>query len=505
MNHTAVYWIWLQERLGPASRHISAVLEQPGTARFIYERTENDLWSLGCFPAHIIAKLSDKRLDSAERTVGICLRLGYDIVTPDDTGYPIRLLQIHNPPAVLYVDGELPEIDRNVCVSIVGTRSASPYCVALAQELSARLSRAGCIVVSGAARGIDSAAHQGALMARGSTVAVLGCGVNNSYNVAGRPMRELIAKSGALVSEYPPDCPPSQYSFLMRNRIISGLALGTVVVEAGYKSGAMNTARIACEQNRDVFAVPCAEGAVSSQGCMQLIEDGAKPVLSPRDVISEYTSLYPGKLSADEDIDTPLMLRRPRSSFSETLHDLYNEFLHAAAPDMLIPEYSKYYDEQPDECALFYDSDGIGTASDAEAAPQKLFRLYGELLPDYKQPVDGLGDAAFPFSGQTAAKPRRASRGSSAADEAEPPDTSSSHKASSGAAKKNTTPDGIAKPPLLSDEAWALFRHIKSEPATAADIAAAAGIAAGEALPLLTELELEGLIRALSGKRFVLS
>lgn len=217
-----------------------------------------------------------------------------------DEGYPESLKNIHNPPIVLYVRGKLLSQDQ-VAVSFVGSRRASLYGMSVCQDLSHALARLGITIVSGLARGIDSAGHKGALGANGRTVAVLGNGLASVYPPENRRLADEIAQSGAVISEFPMERPPLPQNFPIRNRIISGFSLGVVVVEAAQKSGALITAQCALDQGREVFAVPGKVGAVTSTGTHRLIRDGAKLVETANDIIEELNlDLMPQKKMAVE-------------------------------------------------------------------------------------------------------------------------------------------------------------------------------------------------------------
>ncbi|MFH0753601.1 MAG: DNA-processing protein DprA [Candidatus Omnitrophota bacterium] len=215
-----------------------------------------------------------------------CQRFGARVVTFMDEDYPASLLQISDPPAVLYVSGAWPQ--RLDCgVAIVGSRRASLYGLQIAQRFAAQLAELGVPIISGLARGVDGAAHQGALLAGGSTVAVLGCGLDVIYPPEHALLYRQIKAQGCLVSEFAFGTQPLPYNFPRRNRIVSGLSLGVVVVEANIKSGALVTAGLALEQGREVFAVPGRIDSDVSDGPHALIKQGAKPVLSIQDILEE--------------------------------------------------------------------------------------------------------------------------------------------------------------------------------------------------------------------------
>jgi DNA processing protein len=212
------------------------------------------------------------------------------IVTILDPNYPQLLREINDPPPVLYIKGEYTKQDA-VAISIVGTRRASQYGRMIATTLAKEISQLGLTVVSGLAMGIDTAAHQGALQVGGRTIAVLGSGLPNIYPAMHRQLAEKISDSGLLLSEFPLHCQPSKWSFPQRNRIISGLARGVVVVEAPLRSGALITARLALEQGREVFAVPGNITNTGSAGPNRLIKDGAKLIETVADIIDEFPDL----------------------------------------------------------------------------------------------------------------------------------------------------------------------------------------------------------------------
>ena len=236
-------------------------------------------------------------MENADRILGACSRLGLRLLTMQDADYPMRLRNIFEPPCLLYVKGQLPVIDEEVAVAMVGTRKASPYGIEAAEKIAYGLCRQGAVVISGAAAGVDSASHRGALRAGGKTIAVLGNGLDIVYPAENEWLYRDIAASGALISEYPPGTAAEAWHFPVRNRIISGLSLATIVVEAPEKSGALITANTALEQGRDVFAVPGPIDAPLSRGCNRLIADGAAGLITDSwDVLREYEAIYPHKI-----------------------------------------------------------------------------------------------------------------------------------------------------------------------------------------------------------------
>ena len=231
-------------------------------------------------------------------------KAGVRVVTRDDADYPKNLREIYDPPVVLYVKGTLSERDA-LAMSIVGSRRTTLYGQEMARKLAFQLARVGVTVVSGLARGIDTAAHTGALQAKGRTVAVIGCGIDIAYPAENKKlMDEIVEKGGAVVTEFPFGVKPDRQNFPMRNRIISGWSLGTVVVEANLKSGALITAGQAAEQGRQVFAVPGRADSILSRGTNKLIKDGAKLTEDVEDILGEFEYLLP-KRSTEQAESSP--------------------------------------------------------------------------------------------------------------------------------------------------------------------------------------------------------
>ena len=289
MDNT-VYWIWLQQALKPGSSKVKIINHFYKNIKDFYDGKEREWRLCGCFTNKEISALCDSSLEEAEKTFRLSQNLGYKIICICDEEYPNLLRHIDNPPALLYVKGDISFLNSVKSIGIVGTRKASEYGLAMAHDLSDDLALNNVAVISGGALGIDSAAHQGALDAGGKTVAVLGCGINYPYLLGNLKLRNEISNSGAVISEYPPNFPSKPFTFPIRNRIISGISSGIVVVEAGKKSGSLITANLANNQNRDVFVVPVNKESKNSEGSFSLIEDGAMVVANVQDILSEYNN-----------------------------------------------------------------------------------------------------------------------------------------------------------------------------------------------------------------------
>jgi len=289
----AVYWIFLAETLGYGSSKVKKVSEIFESSKAFYE-SGLDAWrQLSLFTEKELIKLKNKYfLEKAEKIFSSCLEKNYEVVYYNSSQYPKRLKNINNPPAVLYVCGNLPGIDEKLSIGIVGTRKPTEYGKNVAFNLGYNLAKCSVTVVSGGALGIDSFAQNGAIEANGKVVSVLGCGFDCKYLVSNEKLREATKENGALISEYPPNTPAIPRNFPIRNRIISGLSLGVIVVEAAQKSGALITANTAKKQGRNVFAVPGNVNTEQSIGPNNLIKNGAKLVVSVEDILEEYGSLY---------------------------------------------------------------------------------------------------------------------------------------------------------------------------------------------------------------------
>ena len=311
------YWIWLSECRGLTNRSRALLLDHFGSPEDVYYADAAEYALVEGLPKKQLELLTDKSTAAADKILGDCQRLGLRVLTMQDADYPARLRNIFEPPCVLYVKGTLPAFDEEVAVAMVGTRACTPYGTSCAEKLAYGLARQGALVVSGAARGIDSAAHRGALRAGGVTVAVLGNGLDVVYPEENAGLYRDIAAAGALLSEYPPGTAAEGWHFPIRNRIISGLCLATVVVEAPLeRSGALITANTALEQGRDVFAVPGPIDAPMSRGCNRLIADGAGLVSESWDILREYESQYPHKILGER-VELPHALGGPARTEQE--------------------------------------------------------------------------------------------------------------------------------------------------------------------------------------------
>lgn len=285
------YWLGfsLVPTIGP--KRIHDLLNEFGSLSTAWNATERQLQGAGLEEQPLNNLLRVRQQIDLEAELEKVNKAGSVLITLDDERYPAPLKALHDAPPVLYVRGTLTPSDH-FALSIVGTRKATKYGLDVAYDLAKQLARQGITIISGLAHGIDSAAHRGALDGGNRTLAILGCGIDTIYPSSNRDLAQKITHNGALVSEFPLGTPPEGRNFPRRNRIISGLALGVLVVEAPENSGAIITATIAAEQGREVFAVPGNIYSPTSSGTNRLIQDGAKLVTGVNDILEELNITF---------------------------------------------------------------------------------------------------------------------------------------------------------------------------------------------------------------------
>lgn len=291
-DNTTLLWLWLQQICGPASVMPPLLLAHFGSIEAIYEAEADAYAEVEHMTPRLAERLSSKELNEAREIFAYCRNEGVGLLTYDSALYPERLKALSNPPIVLYYKGILIDLDKELCLAMIGTRRMTEYGSHIAYSMAYDLATAGAVVISGMAKGIDGMAHRGALDAGGYTVAVLGCGIDRAYPAEHLSLMNNIIRQGLVLTEYKPFTPPAGQHFPVRNRIISGLGVGAVVVEAPTKSGALITASQAMKQGKDVFAVPGKLGEVTSTGANELIRDGARIVTSATDILLAYQERY---------------------------------------------------------------------------------------------------------------------------------------------------------------------------------------------------------------------
>ena len=289
-------WIWLAEKCGAGSKEILKLVEKIGSIEDIFA-ADYDRYSEAGISERLCEDLCNKDTQRAQKIVSYCQMADVGILTYESPNYPISLRSLKNPPAVLYYIGTLPDFNKNLCIAIVGTRTMSEYGMRSAYKIAYEVASSGAVVVSGMALGIDGIASCAAIAARGKTVAVLGCGIEIAYPKEHKKLRDIIRQNGAVITEFAPGTEPRGSNFPIRNRIISGLCQGTVVIDADKDSGAMITAKNAILQGRDVYAVPANIDSENSSGTNSLIRDGAQAVLSGNDIVRNYTYIYRDRIN----------------------------------------------------------------------------------------------------------------------------------------------------------------------------------------------------------------
>ena len=295
------YWIWMSMNKGLSSKDCLRVLAAFGDPKRVYEASKSELEQTKGITKKDVLALLEKDLSAAERILSVCKQCGIGVLTLEDDRYPELLRQIPDPPVVLYYTGRLPDFDRELPLAVVGQRKATEHGLSAAACMGMALGLGGAIVISGCADGIDRAAMEGALHSGATVVGVLGCGVDVVYPAGSRHLYETIPQHGCLISEYAPGTQPDRWNFPARNRIISGLSRGVVVVEAPRKSGSLITARHALEQGRDVFALPGAAGDPACAGSNDLLRQGASFAENGSDVLRDYLYLFPERVHIPSD------------------------------------------------------------------------------------------------------------------------------------------------------------------------------------------------------------
>ena len=317
-------WIRFQKTFGCGTVRGQKVLDRfDGRPEAIFREPVKKLVDTGLFSAAELKNMTTTGSEeSAEKVLDFCEDNGCEAMTPDNPDYPVSLRQIYNCPAVLYVRGSLSGLDEALAIAMVGTRRPTDYGLKAADHIAGGLSEKGAVIVSGLAKGIDAASHTAALKAGGRTIAVLGCGIDIVYPAENAQLAELIVRyGGAVVTEFPPGTPPMRYNFPIRNRVISGLSNGVVIVEGTRCSGSLITAGHAYSQNRDVFAVPGSIFSTASEGPNYLLAQHAKAVDCVEAILEEYEYRIQWEPRRAEKINSQKTL----SSFEESEKNGYND------------------------------------------------------------------------------------------------------------------------------------------------------------------------------------
>lgn len=294
------YWVWLSTCLDAGSSHLVPLIERYKSPLAVYKAPISELQATYLLSPNELKRLNNKSLDRAYKIIDECKKTKIRIISYDNICYPDSLKAIPNPPACIYVKGKIQSFSEIPIVCIVGSRKISEYGRMVAWSLSGRLAAGGITVLSGGALGGDAAAHEGAIAVGGKTIAVLPCGINYNYLKTNDFLRKQITDCGCILSELPPDTPLYKNAFHLRNRLLSALSLGVVVIEAPAKSGTLITARYALEQGRDVYVVTGRPSDENYAGSNALLRDGAKPVFEAEDIFNEYINFYPNIIDVEK-------------------------------------------------------------------------------------------------------------------------------------------------------------------------------------------------------------
>lgn len=287
------YWLWLSLKFKPGSATCDNLLHYFGNdPKAIYEADEQAILKFRPNDKQLVSILSDKSFTRVNRILDFCERENVGLLTPDSKHYPSQLMRITGRPPVIYYKGRLPDFNAHPTIGVVGTREVTPYGSSSAYTIAHDLASAGAIVVSGLALGTDTASHRGALDASGHTVAFLGCGIDVVYPKENTKLMQEMITRGTVMTDYPPGSRPEGWHFPIRNRLISGIAHGILVVEAPDRSGALITASHALKQGKLLYAVPGKVGELASVGTNKLIRDGAKMVTNASDILSDFSELF---------------------------------------------------------------------------------------------------------------------------------------------------------------------------------------------------------------------
>ncbi len=322
-------WFQLKSTPGVGNLIFKRLIDAFDSAEAVISAPRQALAQIDGISNRLATAIKRNRLsDAVKSELEQVYQKGFRIVTLADSDYPALLLEIPDPPPFLYVYGNMPANTNNI--AIVGSRHATQYGLSSTKHLSRNLVKHGLTIISGMARGIDTAAHEGALAAGGKTIAVLGSGLTNIYPRENEKLYHRIAENGAVITEFPLDAEPEGHHFPMRNRIISGISLGTVIVEATLRSGSLITARLAAEQNREVFAVPGSIKSFKSTGTHTLIKQGARLVEQSQDILDEISHRLdrPVSGSAYEDNIDPTISETLSAPETSVLHALEHYPIH---------------------------------------------------------------------------------------------------------------------------------------------------------------------------------
>lgn len=413
-----LYWIWLSLRLGNHNSSFQRLLESfDGSAYCVYGADREALSEADCLNSRQIELLLDKDLGEASSIWSWCRTNNVGILTYEDSYYPDSLREMKKPPISLYYMGNIPNLNNKLCVSVVGTRKMTEYGMRSGYKLSYELAAAGAVVVSGMALGIDSVAHAGAIAGGGTTIAVLGCGIDVIYPKQHRRLRRAICEHGAVITAYHPGTPAYKNQFPERNSIISALSEGTLVIEAPKSSGALITAEYAAEQSRAVYALPGSIEEPMSEGPNMLIKNGAVAITCAADILQYYfesrsKKVDPARLRRAEmssDFDTGILKeldisanchgRGPQgtpASLLKKLNDQLNDNIGQNSEYYSVPKIKKLADSKASTTVTEEAPQSTPDESVLSTLSEEQRRIFDELACDRPTSLDKLSTLGYP-------------------------------------------------------------------------------------------------------------
>ena len=347
-----IHWIWYAQLPNISGREKQQLLERFSDPEEIYNLDLSSLARNGELPEKVAKALEQRDLAEAHKILETCHRKDIGVLCYTDSAYPRRLRNIDDAPMVLYYKGAIPDFEKQPVISIVGTRKATAYGLTSARTMAQQVAQCGALVASGCAGGIDTAAMQGVLDAGKPVVGVLGCGVDVVYPRGNRKLYMDTEREGCLLSEYPPGTKPYPWNFPRRNRILSGISNGVLVIEAPEDSGALITADFAMEQGRDVFVVPGNIGVAACAGSNALLRDYAAAVCCGWDVMQDYEPLYPNVVKCVRQVEMQALEVAQNAVFPEAAQPAQNK---KSIDNLTSSPYSKTseLDLSPEEKAVF--------------------------------------------------------------------------------------------------------------------------------------------------------
>lgn len=554
MDKYIIYWIWLQSCLGTDSKRLAPAINAFVTPENIFRADENELRNTGIFSEKELSRLLKKDLAYSVETAENCDKQGIDVICYKNSEYPSRLASIATPPVVLYVKGRLPQQSLPQ-VGIVGTRNPDETGKKLAYSFGFDAADNSAVVISGGAYGVDIFAHKGAVCSGGSTVCVLGCGIDMFESRVSRYLLDEVPEKGAVISEYPPKYPPTRYTFPARNRIISGMSDSVAVIQAGLGSGALITVRFAVAQNRKVFSVPGNMDNIFSSGNNYLLRCGFSAALCANDVLSwiSHRNLDPDNLFVNPAVNArqlsiistkPEELIVKRNSDTEMPLAVCCEIarsisLEEDSAGCMTPEpvQETFYDRTEETSA----SSGEKAESDlqSEDAADKIAEgidddterlLYEESIPGMRNPTyimdkktmlslftstrdfnelaqdikKNNGESEYPVRRKSISRKETENKANNKKENKTEVGqiTSKKRKMPSENIKNNESENKIL-PKQLTAAAVTVYDTILDTPVYTDAVVEASGLSAGEVLSSLTELELYGLIVRLPGNKFI--